>query len=179
MVALERARPVLLAAVGRDWIMVALREQLPGGHTARALPTDAAAVREGTRPVNDVLGTLWHGRRRAMTGAREGSASRLSTRALSTTAPQVRMPCRRSRRNTAVSRSPTAGNSTATAPHTRTPMNPFPALPLARLADAGADEAGCLVDFGLPAGDVLAGLPRLAELLPADRPTTADADRSQ
>ncbi|MEU2357334.1 MupA/Atu3671 family FMN-dependent luciferase-like monooxygenase [Streptomyces misionensis] len=51
---------------------------------------------------------------------------------------------------------------------------------LARLAEAGADEVGCLVDFGLPAGDVLAGLPRLAELLPADRSTTiADADRSQ
>src|SRR5207244_2759064 len=49
---------------------------------------------------------------------------------------------------------------------------------LARLAEAGADEVGCLVDFGLPAGDVLAGLPRLAELLPADRPTPADADRS-
>jgi len=51
---------------------------------------------------------------------------------------------------------------------------------LARLAEAGADEVGCLVDFGLPAEDVLAGLPRLAELLPADRSTTiADADRSQ
>ncbi len=41
MVALERARPVRQAAVGRDRILVALRERLPGGHTARALPTGA------------------------------------------------------------------------------------------------------------------------------------------
>ncbi|WP_051871707.1 MupA/Atu3671 family FMN-dependent luciferase-like monooxygenase [Streptomyces sclerotialus] len=37
---------------------------------------------------------------------------------------------------------------------------------LARLAEAGADEVGCLIDFGLPAQDVLAGLPALAGLLP-------------
>ncbi|MBV6699872.1 LLM class flavin-dependent oxidoreductase [Kitasatospora aureofaciens] len=38
---------------------------------------------------------------------------------------------------------------------------------LAKLAEAGADEVGCLIDFGLPAADVLGGLPALARLLPA------------
>ncbi|MER5268325.1 MupA/Atu3671 family FMN-dependent luciferase-like monooxygenase [Actinosynnema sp. NPDC002837] len=33
------------------------------------------------------------------------------------------------------------------------------------LAAAGADEVGCLVDFGLPAADVLAGLPALTALV--------------
>jgi natural product biosynthesis luciferase-like monooxygenase protein len=47
---------------------------------------------------------------------------------------------------------------------------------LARLADAGADEVGCLIDFGLPARDVLDGLPQLAALLPAARPASADSD---
>jgi natural product biosynthesis luciferase-like monooxygenase protein len=34
------------------------------------------------------------------------------------------------------------------------------------LAEAGADEVGCLVDFGLPAEAVLAGLPQIAALTP-------------
>ncbi|WP_063886373.1 MupA/Atu3671 family FMN-dependent luciferase-like monooxygenase [Streptomyces sp. NRRL S-31] len=50
---------------------------------------------------------------------------------------------------------------------------------LARLAEAGADEVGCLIDFGLPAQDVLDGLPRLAALAPTARPASADGDRSQ
>lgn len=36
---------------------------------------------------------------------------------------------------------------------------------LARLAALGVDEVACLVDFGLPAGEVMAGLERLAELV--------------
>ncbi|MEU7576197.1 MupA/Atu3671 family FMN-dependent luciferase-like monooxygenase [Streptomyces sp. NPDC041068] len=47
---------------------------------------------------------------------------------------------------------------------------------LATLADAGADEVGCLIDFGLPAADVLDGLPALAGLLPA--PADPLEDRS-
>ncbi len=35
---------------------------------------------------------------------------------------------------------------------------------LDRLAAAGVDEIACLIDFGLPAGEVLAGLPALAAL---------------
>ncbi|GAA2265701.1 LLM class flavin-dependent oxidoreductase [Streptomyces amakusaensis] len=35
---------------------------------------------------------------------------------------------------------------------------------LADLAEAGADEVGCLIDFGLPAADVLAALPALFHL---------------
>lgn len=50
---------------------------------------------------------------------------------------------------------------------------------LARLAEAGADEVGCLIDFGLPPQDVLDGLPQLATLLPAARPAPAHGDRSQ
>lgn len=45
---------------------------------------------------------------------------------------------------------------------------------LATLAEAGADEVGCLVDFGLPAEDVLDALPALAGLLPAPADTPAD-----
>jgi natural product biosynthesis luciferase-like monooxygenase protein len=37
---------------------------------------------------------------------------------------------------------------------------------LSGLAAAGADEVGCLVDFGLPAETVLAGLPEIAALAP-------------
>lgn len=37
---------------------------------------------------------------------------------------------------------------------------------LSELADAGADEVGCLVDFGLPAEAVLAGLPAITALAP-------------
>ncbi|WP_406466497.1 LLM class flavin-dependent oxidoreductase [Streptomyces hirsutus] len=45
---------------------------------------------------------------------------------------------------------------------------------LARLAEAGADEVGCLIDFGLPPRDVLDGLPRLVDLLPHSAgPSTA------
>ncbi len=48
---------------------------------------------------------------------------------------------------------------------------------LAKLTEAGADEVGCLVDFGLPAQDVLDGLPQLATLLPASRPAHGDRSR--
>lgn len=37
---------------------------------------------------------------------------------------------------------------------------------LAVLAEAGADEVGCLLDFGLPPGEVLGALPALAALVP-------------
>lgn len=47
---------------------------------------------------------------------------------------------------------------------------------LATLAAAGADEVGCLVDFGLAPSDVLDGLPALANLLPAY--TDSPSDRS-
>ncbi|MDQ0989115.1 MupA/Atu3671 family FMN-dependent luciferase-like monooxygenase [Streptomyces sp. V3I7] len=44
---------------------------------------------------------------------------------------------------------------------------------LAELRDAGADEVGHLVDFGLPAADVLAGLPQLLALSADPDPTQA------
>ena len=44
---------------------------------------------------------------------------------------------------------------------------------LAELAAAGADEVGCLVDFGLPAADVLAALPALFGLRTPSAPTAA------
>ncbi|WP_406472398.1 MupA/Atu3671 family FMN-dependent luciferase-like monooxygenase [Streptomyces sp. NBC_01615] len=44
---------------------------------------------------------------------------------------------------------------------------------LAELAAAGADEVGCLVDFGLPAADVLAALPALFGLRTPPAPTAA------
>lgn len=40
---------------------------------------------------------------------------------------------------------------------------------LARIADAGADEVGHLVDFGLPADDILAALPELFALSPVEQ----------
>ncbi|WP_053926416.1 MupA/Atu3671 family FMN-dependent luciferase-like monooxygenase [Streptomyces chattanoogensis] len=45
---------------------------------------------------------------------------------------------------------------------------------LAELADAGADEVGFLVDFGLPAAAILAALPALLALSPADPPRGPD-----
>jgi natural product biosynthesis luciferase-like monooxygenase protein len=44
---------------------------------------------------------------------------------------------------------------------------------LSSLAEAGADEVGCLIDFGLPGQAVLDGLPGLARLLPSARGTSA------
>jgi natural product biosynthesis luciferase-like monooxygenase protein len=44
---------------------------------------------------------------------------------------------------------------------------------LERLAAVGVDEVACLVDFGLPAGEVMAGLERLAELVAETAARTA------